>query len=64
MAKCKKCNEEISPDADICPKCGTIPGTTETITDVVKPRSHHEHKLSRAEKRQERKAGKKRKCEK
>ena len=65
MAECKKCSEEIPPNADICPKCGTLPGTTETITDVTRPRSHSGHKerrASRAERREERKAERKRKC--
>lgn len=66
MAKCRKCNEDIPAEKDICPKCGTSPGTTETIGSVVKKQhhGHKERKERREEKREERKAEKKRKCEK
>ncbi|MBU4175302.1 MAG: hypothetical protein KKB90_06165 [Actinobacteria bacterium] len=67
MAKCEKCNEDIPAEMDICPKYGTMPGTTETISAVVGKRPHRGHKERkerRAEKRAERKAEKKRKCEK
>lgn len=67
MAKCKKCNEDIPAEKDICPKCGTMPGTTETITVVTEKRphlGHRERKERREKKRAERKAEKKRKCEK
>jgi len=59
--RCENCNEEIPPGLEICPKCGTYPGTTESISGLMKKHSHRH--LERKERRSERKEERKKKCE-